>query len=423
MERIVVTGIGVVSPLGVGVDRFWDRLKNGENGIRAITQFEAGDLACRIAGEVPDISEDPAGFDPDRYLEPKDQKRSDRFIHFALAAAEEALEQAAWRQGTDSDPARAGTIIASGVGGFPAMTAGTRLVDEMGPRRVSPFLVPSFLANLASGQVSIRHGLKGPLGAPVTACAAGLQAIGDAVRYLRSGEADLMVAGGAEACLDRVSYAGFCAARAMSTKFNEDPAHASRPFDRDRDGFVMGEGAGILVLETESHARARGAKPLAVVSGYGTTADAHHVTASPENGEGGLRAMQLALKSAGLAPKDIGYVNAHSTSTPVGDAAELAALNTLFGGRGKDLALSSSKSMTGHLLGAAGAVEAIACVMALQTGMLPPSRNLLIPDPLAAEFELIPDVGIERHVDHVLSNGFGFGGVNASAVFSNADRT
>lgn len=418
MERIVVTGLGVVSPLGVGVDGFWRRLSNGENGIRRISRFETDDLACKIAGEVPSVSEDALGFDPDRYLDHREQKRSDRFIHFALAAADEALAQAGWAPETDRDKERSGTIIASGVGGFPAMTAGTRLVDDKGPRRASPFLVPSFLANLASGQVSIRHGLKGPIGAPVTACAASLQAIGDAVRYLRSGEADVMVAGGSEACLDRVSLAGFCAARAMSTRRNEDPAHASRPFDKDRDGFIMGEGAGVLVLETESHARARGAPALAVVSGYGTTADAHHVTASPETGEGGLRAMRLALASAGLTSADIGYVNAHSTSTPVGDAAELAALTTLFAGRGKSLALSSSKSMTGHLLGAAGAVEAIACIMALRTGILPPSRNLETPDDAAAVFELIPDTGLARPVDHILSNGFGFGGVNASAVFS-----
>ncbi|WP_153768455.1 beta-ketoacyl-ACP synthase II [Labrenzia sp. CE80] len=418
MNKIVVTGMGVVSPLGVGVETFWERLSEGQNGIRAITRFDAEQLACKVAGEVPDKSEDPAGFDPDLYIEPREQKRMDRFIHFAIAAAEEALTQAGWAPESDHDKIRSGTIIATGVGGFPAMTAAARHVAERGPRRVSPFLVPSFLANLASGQVSIRHGLRGPLGAPVTACAASLQAIGDAVRILRNGEADVMVAGGTEACLDPVSLAGFSAARAMSTRFNDDPASASRPFDQARDGFVMGEGAGILVLETEAHAKARGARILAEVSGYGTSADAYHVTSSSPDGEGGLRAMKLALAMAGLAPGDIGYVNAHSTSTPVGDAAEIAALTTLFEGRGKDLGVSSSKSMFGHLLGAAGAVEAIACIKALETGLLPPSRNLDQPDDAIERFELIPGKAIERPVDHILTNGFGFGGVNASAVFS-----
>ncbi|WP_420411410.1 beta-ketoacyl-ACP synthase II [Roseibium sp.] len=418
MRRVVVTGIGVVSPIGAGVDAFWSRVVEGANGIRRITKFDASDLACQIAGEVPTIEEDAHGFDVNTALDAREQRRTDRFIHFALAAAGEALAQAGWSPETDEEKNRTGTIIGTGVGGFPAMTAGTRLVDEKGPRRASPFLVPSFLANLAAGQVSIRHGLKGPIGAPVTACAASLQALGDAARIIRSGEADLMVAGGTEACIDRVSYAGFCAAKAMSSKRNEDPAYASRPFDQDRDGFIMGEGAGILILEDYEHAKARGAAILVELKGYGTSADAHHVTASPADGEGGLRAMKQALATANLTPADIGYVNAHSTSTPVGDAAEVASLNTLFEGRGKDLAVSSSKSMFGHLLGAAGAVEAIACVKALTTGQLPPSRNLVDPDEAMTKFELVPDKAIDRQVDHVLTNGFGFGGVNASAVFS-----
>jgi 3-oxoacyl-[acyl-carrier-protein] synthase II len=418
MRRVVVTGMGVVSPLGVGLENYWNRLTRGENGIRRLTRFDPDGFACQVAGEVPSISEDEAGFDPDRYMEPREQKRMDRFIHLAIAAAEEALRQAGWAPKTDAEQHGTGTILATGVGGFPAMTAGTKLVEERGPRRVSPFLVPSFLANLAAGQVSIRHGLKGPIGAPVTACAASLQAIGDAARLIRCGEADVMVAGGTEACIDKVSFAGFSAARAMSTNYNEDPASASRPFDSDRDGFVMGEGAGVLVLEDAEHAKARGATPLAEVAGYGTTGDAYHVTASSPDGEGGLRAMRRALSTANLAPEHIGYVNAHSTSTPVGDAAEIAALKTLFAGRGKDLAVSSSKSMFGHLLGAAGAVEAIACIKALITGLLPPSRNLVNPDPDLAGFELIPGSAISRQVDHILTNGFGFGGVNASAVFS-----
>ncbi|PVB60610.1 beta-ketoacyl-ACP synthase II [Labrenzia sp. 011] len=418
MRRVVVTGMGVVSPVGTGVEAFWQRVTDGANGIRGITRFDAGDLACQIAGEVPTREEDAHGFDVDTVMDPREQRRSDRFIHLAMGAAQEALENAGWAPKTDREKERTGTIIGTGVGGFPAMTAGTRLVDEKGPRRASPFLVPSFLANLAAGQVSIRHGLKGPLGAPVTACAASLQALGDAARIIRAGEAEVMVAGGAEACIDKVSYAGFCAAKAMSSKRNDDPAHASRPFDQDRDGFIMGEGAGILILEEYEHARARGATILAEVSGYGTSADAYHVTASPADGEGGLRAIRQALATAGLTPADIGYVNAHSTSTPVGDAAEIAALTTVFAGRGKDLAVSSTKSMFGHLLGAAGAVEAIACVKALTSGQLPPSRNLENPDAAMAGFEMIPGKAIAREVSHVLTNGFGFGGVNASAVFS-----
>jgi 3-oxoacyl-[acyl-carrier-protein] synthase II len=418
MRRVVVTGMGVVSPIGTGVDGFWKRLTAGENGIRKITHFDASDLACQIAGEVPTKEQDEHGFDVDAVMEPREQRRSDRFIHFAMGAVQEALENAGWSPKTANDQERTGTIIATGVGGFPAMTAGTRLVDEKGPRRASPFLVPSFLANLAAGQVSIRHGLKGPIGAPVTACAASLQALGDAARLIRSGEADVMVAGGAEACVDKVSYAGFCAAKAMSSKRNDDPAHASRPFDQDRDGFIMGEGAGILVLEDYEHAKARGANILVEIKGYGTSADAYHVTASSPDGEGGQRAMRQALASANLNPADIGYINAHSTSTPVGDAAEIAALTTLFEGRGKDLAVSSSKSMFGHLLGAAGAVEAIACVKALTSSMLPPSRNLESADDAMSRFEMIPGQAIAREVNHVLTNGFGFGGVNASAVFS-----
>lgn len=418
--RIVVTGMGVVSPLGVGVEHFWSRVCDGANGVRRITRFDTQGFACQVAAEVPSIEEDPYGFDPDQSLEPRAQKRMDRFIQFAIAATDEAFEQAGWVPKSDHEKERSGIIIGTGVGGFPAMTAATRLLDEKGPRRLSPFLVPSFLANLASGQISIRHGLKGPSGAPVTACAASLQAIGDAVRLMKNGEADVMVAGGAEACIDPVSVAGFSAAKAMSTQNNETPEFASRPFDQARDGFVIGEGAGVLVLETEEHALARGATPLAYVSGYGTTSDAFHVTAGSPDGEGGLRAMRRALAGAGLTASDIGYVNAHSTSTQVGDSSELAALNTLFDERGKDLAVSSSKSMFGHLLGAAGAVEAICCVKALTSGLLPPSRNLMDPDPLLTKFEFIPGKAIARKVDHVLTNGFGFGGVNASAVFSRA---
>ncbi|MEP1931399.1 MAG: beta-ketoacyl-ACP synthase II [Roseibium sp.] len=418
MRRVVVTGLGVVSPIGTGLDAYWSRLTEGANGIRKITRFEAEDLACQVAGEVPTKSEDEHGFDVDDVMDAREQRRTDRFIHFAMGAVGEALVHAGWEPKTDKDRERTGTIIGTGVGGFPAMTTGTRLVDEKGPRRASPFLVPSFLANLAAGQVSIRHGLKGPIGAPVTACAASLQALGDAARIIRAGEADVMVAGGTEACIDRVSYAGFCAAKAMSSKRNEDPSQASRPFDQDRDGFIMGEGAGILVLEEYEHAKARGANILVELTGYGTAADAYHVTASPPDGEGGLRAMKQALATAKLNPTDIGYINAHSTSTPVGDAAEIAALTTLFAERGKDLSVSSTKSMIGHLLGAAGAVEAIACVKALMHDTMPPSRNLTDPDEAISKFDLVPGKAAAKELSHVLTNGFGFGGVNASAVFS-----
>lgn len=418
MQKIVVTGMGAVSPLGVGVETFWQRLAAGRNGIRKISLFEAEDLACRVAGEVPTIAEDEAGFDVDAVLDPRERKRMDRFIHFAMAAAGEALAQAGWHPASERERIRTGTVIATGVGGFPAMTAATRLVDERGPRRVSPFLVPSFLANLAAGQVSMRYGLKGPIGAPVTACAAGAQAIGDAMRLIRCGEADVVVAGGAEACIDRVSLAGFCAAKAMSTRRNDDPARASRPFDKERDGFVMGEGAGMLVLESAEHAAARGASAIAEISGYGTSSDAHHVTASPPDGEGGQRAMRAALAMARLDARDIGYVNAHSTSTPVGDAAELAALAAVFAGNGKALAVSSTKSAIGHLLGAAGAVEAIAAIKALVTGLLPPSLNLEDPDEAARPFDMLQGGARTREVAHVLSNAFGFGGVNASLIFS-----
>ncbi|MEI2383901.1 beta-ketoacyl-ACP synthase II [Breoghania sp. JC706] len=419
MKRIVITGMGAVTPLGVGVETYWKRLVSGMSGVRALTRFDASAHACQVAAEVPTREEDPeGGFNPDDFIEPREQKRMERFIHFALAAAQEALAQARWKPETDEEREKTATIIASGIGGFPAMTAAAKLVAEKGPRRVSPFLVPSFLANLAAGQISIRHGLRGPLGTPVTACAAGVQALGDAFRMLRNGEADVAVAGGAEACIDPVSFAGFSAARALSSKRNDDPKAASRPFDADRDGFVMGEGAGVLVLETLEHAEARGATPIAEITGYGTTADAHHVTASPEDARGQKGAMRKALEVAGLSQSDIGYINAHSTSTPLGDAAELTAISSIFANRGKDLSISSTKSAIGHLLGAAGAVEAIAAVKALVTGIMPPSLNLGEPDEAARAYDMLNEGAREKKLAHVLSNGFGFGGVNASIVFS-----
>ena len=418
--RIVVTGMGVVSPLGVGTCHFWERLIDSQSGIRALTRFDAKDHLSQVAGQVPTLDEDEHGFDAGIAVATKDQKKMDLFIHYALVAAKEALEQARWFPSREEDKRLSATIIASGVGGFPAMTGATRTVEAKGPRRLSPFIVPSFLANLAAGQVSIAYGFKGPLGTPVTACAAGVQAIGDAVRLLRHKEATVALAGGAEACIDPVSFAGFSAARALSSHYNATPEKASRPFDKKRDGFVMGEGAAMLVLETLEHALARGATPLAEVLGYGTSADAYHMTASPPDGAGGQIAMQKALEQAALSPDDIGYINAHSTSTPVGDAAEIAGIRAVFGDRGKDLAISSSKSATGHLLGAAGAIEAIVSVMALRDGVLPPTLNLEEPDDEAAQYELVARTAIEKKLDYVMSNGFGFGGVNASVILGRA---
>ncbi|MCB8819048.1 beta-ketoacyl-ACP synthase II [Microvirga rosea] len=418
-RRVVVTGMGVVSPLGVGAETAWKRLLAGRSGIRALPEETARDLPVKIAGQVPGSDEDAeAGFDPNRVLPPKDQKKMDRFIQFALAAADEALLQAGWE--TDEQRGeRTATIIASGVGGFPAMMDAATTVREKGPRRLSPFTVPSFLANLAAGQVSIRHGLKGPLGAPTTACAASVQALGDAARLIRTGEADAAIAGGAEACIDRVSLAGFAAARALSTGFNDRPEEASRPFDTARDGFVMGEGAGIMVLEELGHALARGAVPLAEIVGYGTSADAYHMTAGPEDGDGARRAMALALQDAGLSPDRIGHLNAHSTSTPVGDRGELAAIRTLFGKTSP--AISATKSATGHLLGAAGGLEAIFTLLALRDGILPPTLNLHEPDEAAEGLDLVGPQARHMPIEYALSNGFGFGGVNASVVMKRWD--
>jgi 3-oxoacyl-[acyl-carrier-protein] synthase II len=420
MQDVVVTGLGLVTPLGSGVATNWQRLTAGASGLRRITGFETGDLPAKVAGIVPDIADDPQGFDPDSAAPPKDRRKMDRFIQFALAAAAEALGQAGWQPQDDAARARAGCIIATGIGGFPAIAEATRTVEKAGPRRLSPFVIPSFLGNLAAGHVSIRWGLEGPLGCPVTACAAGAQAIGDAARAIRAGDADVMIAGGAEACIDRVSIAGFAAARALASAHNDDPPLASRPFDADRDGFVMGEGAGILVLESAAHAKARGATVLAHLAGYGTTADAHHITAPPEDGAGARRAMQIALAAAGLQPADIGYINAHATATPVGDAAELSAVKTVFGKTAAGLSMSSTKSATGHLLGAAGAVEAIYSILALRAGLLPPTLNLHRPDEACAGIDMVPLTARRKAIGYAMSNAFGFGGVNASVIFAPA---
>lgn len=417
MRRIVVTGMGAVSPLGASVSSSWARLLAGQSGIRRLSDEIVGDLPAKVGGVVPSIEDDPeSGFDPDVILAPKDQRKVDRFILLALAAADEALAQARWKPASEEDRLRTATIIASGIGGFPAITDAVRTVDQKGPRRLSPFTIPSFLVNLAAGHVSIRHGFKGPLGAPVTACAAGVQAIGDAARLIRSGEADIAVCGGTEACINTVSLGGFAAARSLSAGFNDTPELASRPFDMMRDGFVMGEGAGALVIEALSHALARGAEPLAELVGYGTTADAHHITSGPEDGSGAARAMRIAIKQAGIAPEEIQHLNAHATSTPVGDRGEIEAVKSVFG-RGSGLAVSGTKSATGHLLGAAGGLEAIFTIMALRDQIAPPTLNLNAPDPASDGIDIVAKQARPHPMNYAISNGFGFGGVNASAVF------
>lgn len=417
-SRIVVTGMGLVSPLGANVDAAWKRLIAGKSGIRRLDDAIVPDIDCKVGGVVPDISEDPEGFDLAAAVPAKDRKKMDRFIHFAIEASRQALAQAGWAPQDERSRERTGTVIASGIGGFLTITDAVRTVDNRGAKKLSPFTVPSFLVNLAAGNVSILYGLKGPIGAPVTACAASVQAIGDGLRLIRSGEADVVVCGGAEACINRVALGAFAAARALSTGFNEEPEKASRPFDKARDGFVMGEGAGMLVLESEEHALDRGAVPLAEVVGYGTSADAFHLTSGPPDGNGALRAMRDALQMAGLSPDAIGYLNAHATSTQVGDAGELAAMRTMFGAGGKKgPAISSTKSATGHLLGAAGGLAAVFSILALRNGVLPPTLNLTDPDPESEGLDLIGPEARKSDVEYVLSNGFGFGGVNASVIF------
>ena len=415
MRRVVVTGLGVVSPLGVGTETAWGRLLAGRSGVTRLPADLAPDVPAQVAGRVLSIAEDPAGFDIDAVVSGKDQKKMDRFIAFAIAAADEAIAQAGWVPPDEVPKTRTATVIATGIGGFPAIADAVRTTDERGVRRLSPFTVPSFLANLPAGWISIRHGFKGPLGAPVTACAAGVQAIGDAARMIRAGEVDIAVCGGTEATIDRVSLGAFAAARALSTGFNETPEKASRPFDQARDGFVMGEGAGVLVIEALEHATARGATILAELVGYGTSADAYHLTAGPEDGDGAARSMRMALDQAGLAPAAIGHLNAHATSTPVGDRGELAAIRSVFGESRP--AISATKSATGHLLGAAGGLEAIFTVLALRDQVAPPSLNLEAPDEAAAGFDLVALEARKTPFDYALSNGFGFGGVNASVVF------
>lgn len=416
-RRVVVTGMGLVSPLGCGVDLAWQRLLAGSSGLRLLPEEVIADLAVKVGGAVPSIAEDPeAGFDADAIVSPKDQRKMDRFILFAVAAADEAIRQAGWQPHDSKAQERTATIIASGTGGFPAIVDAVRTTDSKGPRRLSPFTIPSFLVNLAAGHVSIRHSFKGPLGAPVTACAASVQALGDGARMIRSGEADVAICGGAEATIDRVSLGGFAAARALSSGFAEHPEQASRPFDQARDGFVMGEGAGILVIEELEHALARGAKPIVELVGYGTSADAYHLTSGPEDGNGARRAMEIALQQAGVSPADIQHLNAHATSTQIGDAGELVAIKTLFG-VDSGLAVTSTKSATGHLLGAAGGLEAIFTILAIRDQIVPATLNLVNPDLLAEGLDLISGSARPMAIEYALSNGFGFGGVNASVLF------
>jgi 3-oxoacyl-[acyl-carrier-protein] synthase II len=417
MRRIVVTGMGAVTPLAADVETSWSRLLAGCSGIRRLPDEVAGDLPAKIGGVVPSLEEDPgAGFDPNSVFAPKDQRKVDRFILFALAAAQEALAQAEWTPVSDADRSRTATVIASGIGGFPAITEAVRTVDQRGARRLSPFTVPSFLVNLAAGHISIRFGFKGPIGAPVTACAAGIQAIGDAARLIRANEVDVAVCGGTEACMNTVSLGGFAAARSLSTGFNETPAQASRPFDRLRDGFVMGEGAGILVIEELSHALARGARPLAELVGYGTTADAHHVTSGPEDGDGARRAMEIAIAQAGVPAREVRHLNAHATSTPVGDLGEIEAVKGVFG-TDSAIAVSATKSATGHLLGAAGGLGAIFAILALRDQVAPPTLNLSNSDPAGDGIDFVANFARPWEMDYAIANGFGFGGVNASALF------
>lgn len=415
-RRIVITGMGAVSPLGCGVEAIWQRLLNGQSGIRPLPEAIVADLQVKIGGQVPTLEQDAeAGFDPDLSVAPKDQKKMDRFILLAMAAADEAIRQAGWVADTEDKQERTATVVASGIGGFPAIAHAVRTTDSRGAKRLSPFTIPSFLVNLAAGHVSIKHQFKGPIGAPVTACAAGVQAIGDAVRMIRNDEADIALCGGTEAAIDTVSLGGFAAARAMSTTEPEAAATASRPFDSARNGFVMGEGAGMLVIEALEHALARGATPLAEIVGYGTSADAYHMTSGAEDGDGAYRAMKIALKQAGVTPEQVQHLNAHATSTPVGDLGEINAIKHLFGTNG-GVAVTSTKSATGHLLGAAGGLETIFTALALRDQIAPATLNLENPDPAADGLHLVANKAEPMAINYALSNGFGFGGVNASIL-------
>jgi len=417
MRRVVVTGLGVVCPLGVGVDHVWGRLTAGDSGIVAIDKFDTSDLPSKIAGQLPPGPKAEGNWTMDEWIAPKDQRKMDPFIAFGVAAAEMALEDSGWSADSDEQRWRAGVLIGSGIGGLPGISEGSVTLQERGPRRISPFFIPANLINLVSGQVSIRHGLMGPNHAVVTACATGTHAIGDAARLIMLDDADVMVAGGTEAAVCRIGFAGFSAAKALSTSYNDTPTKASRPWDKGRDGFVMGEGAGVVILEELEHAKKRGAKIYGEVVGYGMSGDAYHVTSPPEDGSGGYRAMQAALKRSKLNLEDIDYINAHGTSTPVGDEIELRAVKRLFGDAAYKLTMSSTKSAIGHLLGAAGAVEAIFSIKAIETGIAPPTINLENPSD-GCDIDLAANKAKERKINAILSNSFGFGGTNASLIVS-----
>jgi 3-oxoacyl-[acyl-carrier-protein] synthase II len=417
MRRVVVTGLGLVTPLGVGVERTWSKLLQGESGVRAIQSFDVSDLPAKIAGQLPRGETKDGNYNADDWVEPKEQRRMDPFIVYAMAAAQQAIEDAGCKPATEEEKERTGVMIGSGIGGLIGIAEGAVTLQEKGPRRISPFFIPSNLINLASGHVSIRYGLKGPNHAVVTACSTGAHAIGDAARLIQWEDADVMVAGGTEAAVSRLGIAGFAAARALSTGFNDTPEKASRPWDKRRDGFVMGEGAGVVVLEEYERAKARGAKIYAEVTGYGMSGDAHHITAPSEDGNGGYRSMRAAIKRAGLTTADIDYVNAHGTSTPLGDEIELGAVKRLFGADAYKLSMSSTKSAIGHLLGAAGSVEAIFSILAIRDQIAPPTLNLEDPSD-GCDIDLVPQKAKKRPIRHALSNSFGFGGTNASLVFS-----
>ena len=417
MRRVVVTGLGLVSPLACGVEASWARLVAGRSGIAAVENVEVADLPSRIAGQVPRGDGGDGSFNPDQWMEPKEQRKVDDFIIFAVAAAAQALAHANWAPRSVEDRIATGVMIGSGVGGLGGIYEASVVLRERGPRRISPFFIPGRLINLASGHVSILHGLKGPNHAVVTACSTGAHAIGDAGRLIALGDADVMVAGGAESAVNRLSLAGFAACRALSTGFNDAPERGSRPYDRDRDGFVMGEGAGCVVLEALEHAQARGAAIHAELVGYGMSGDAYHITAPAPDGDGAFRCMSAALKRAGIGAGELDYINAHGTSTPLGDEIELAAVERLVGKHAARISMSSTKSAIGHLLGAAGAVEAVFSILAMRDNVAPPTLNLDNPS-VATPIDLVPLVARKRPIDVALSNSFGFGGTNASLVFS-----
>ncbi len=417
MRRVVVTGLGIVSPLGVGAENVWNRILKAESGISGVQSCDVTDLPCKIAGEVPRGATASGKFNADDYVPPKDQRKMDTFIVMAIAAAQQAVEDSGWKPTDAEGQNRTGVLIGSGIGGLQGIYEASITLKEKGPRRISPFFIPSCLINLASGHVSIKYGFRGPNHAVVTACATGSHALGDAGRLIALGDADVMVAGGAEATISRLGIAGFAASRALSTGFNDRPTEASRPWDKDRDGFVMGEGAGVVVLEELEHAKKRGAKIYAEVRGYGLSGDAYHITAPSENGDGGYRCMQMALKRAELNVEDIDYVNAHGTSTPLGDEIELGAVKRLFGNQAYKLTMSSTKSATGHLLGAAGAVEAIFSILAIRDQVAPPTLNLENPSE-GCDIDLAPKQAKPRKIRAALSNSFGFGGTNASLIFT-----